>query len=92
VRRQRHRFDPSRKVRAGEHFVVDVPPATPVEPAAGDRARGGVQDEHLLVIDKPAASWSFRRRQRHLFGQCRLRTAATACPASAGSGGRHRGA
>ena len=47
--------DPSRKVRAGEHFVVVVPPATPAEPAAeAIELAVAYEDEHLLVIDKPA--------------------------------------
>ena len=46
--------DPSRKVRAGEVFLVNVPPALPATPAAQDIALDIVyEDEDVIVIDKP---------------------------------------
>ena len=45
----------SQKLRAGQIIVLDVPPPEPAEPAGEDIALDVVfEDEHLLVIDKPA--------------------------------------
>lgn len=46
--------DPSRRVRAGERFVVQVPPPRParVEPQAIP-LEVVYEDEHLIVVDKP---------------------------------------
>ncbi|KAF0134239.1 MAG: pseudouridine synthase, partial [Methylocystaceae bacterium] len=47
--------DPAKKLGAGDHVTLDVPPATPAEPQGEDIALTIVyEDEHLLVIDKPA--------------------------------------
>jgi 23S rRNA pseudouridine1911/1915/1917 synthase len=47
--------DPSRKVRAGECYRVLVPPAAPALPEAEAIAlRVVFEDDHLIVIDKPA--------------------------------------
>jgi len=45
----------SRKVKAGETYLLNVPPPEPAEPAAQDIALDIVyEDEDLIVIDKPA--------------------------------------
>lgn len=47
--------DASRKVRAGETYLVIVPPATAAEPLPEDIPLVVVyEDEHLIVVDKPA--------------------------------------
>lgn len=47
--------DAARKVPAGAALTVDVPPAEPAEPQAEDIPLDVVyEDEHLIVIDKPA--------------------------------------
>jgi 23S rRNA pseudouridine1911/1915/1917 synthase len=47
--------DASRKVRAGESFVITVPPAEPAVPAAQDLSLTVVyEDDQVIVIDKPA--------------------------------------
>ena len=47
--------DPKRKVRAGERFVVAMPPPAPAEPAGEAIALSIVhEDADLIVIDKPA--------------------------------------
>jgi len=47
-------LDPSRKVRAGEVFVVLVPPALPAKPAAQDIDLDiRYEDDDVIVIDKP---------------------------------------
>ncbi len=47
--------DPSAKVRAGESFEVEVPPAEPYAVAGEPIALNVVyEDENLIVIDKPA--------------------------------------
>jgi 23S rRNA pseudouridine1911/1915/1917 synthase len=46
---------PSRKLAAEEQIVLTVPPAQPAEPEAENIALNVVfEDEHLLVVDKPA--------------------------------------
>ena len=47
--------DPGRKVRAGQVVAIEVPEAAPAEPA-GENIPLAVafEDEHLIVIDKPA--------------------------------------
>ncbi len=45
---------PSAKVRAGEAYLVDVPPAAPAEPEAQAIPLAVIyEDDHLIVIDKP---------------------------------------
>ncbi|MBM3654547.1 MAG: RNA pseudouridine synthase, partial [Alphaproteobacteria bacterium] len=47
--------DPAKKLGAGDAVVLDVPPPAPAEPKGEDIALDVVyEDEHLLVIDKPA--------------------------------------
>ncbi|MGJ0454699.1 MAG: RluA family pseudouridine synthase [Methylocystis sp.] len=47
--------DPAKKLGAGDHVTLDVPPAAPAEPQGEDIALAIVyEDAHLLVIDKPA--------------------------------------
>jgi 23S rRNA pseudouridine1911/1915/1917 synthase len=47
--------EPSRKVKTGERFVVDVPPAEPAEPEAQAIALDILfEDDDLLVLNKPA--------------------------------------
>ena len=47
--------DPSRRVRAGERFVVTIPPPEPAEPQGQDIPLDVVfEDDDLIVIDKPA--------------------------------------
>lgn len=47
--------DPARRAVAGQVFTVALPPARPLEAAAEDIALTIVfEDEHLIVIDKPA--------------------------------------
>lgn len=47
--------DPNRKVRPGESYVVTIPEAEPAEPKAEAIALTILyEDEHLVVIDKPA--------------------------------------
>lgn len=47
--------DPSRKVRAGDRAVVDIPPATAARPAPEPIPLAIVyEDAHLIVVDKPA--------------------------------------
>ncbi|MBO9713530.1 RluA family pseudouridine synthase [Sphingomonas sp.] len=47
--------DPARKVQAGALFTVTVPEAAPAENEAQDIALDVVfEDEHLIVVDKPA--------------------------------------
>ena len=46
---------PSMKVAAGQRFTVDVPPPAPARPAAQDiPLEIAFEDDHLIVIDKPA--------------------------------------
>ena len=45
----------SRRVRPGEVYRIDLPPLLPAQPAAEDIPLAVVyEDEHLIVIDKPA--------------------------------------
>jgi len=47
--------DPARKLAAGDAVTLDVPPPAPAEPQAEDIALDIVyEDDHLIVIDKPA--------------------------------------
>jgi 23S rRNA pseudouridine1911/1915/1917 synthase len=47
--------DPARKLSHGDTVTLDVPPPEPAEPQAEDIALEGVyEDDHLIVIDKPA--------------------------------------
>lgn len=47
--------DPSRKVKAGEHYSVTFPPAAPMDLIGQDIPLNVVfEDEHLIVIDKPS--------------------------------------
>jgi 23S rRNA pseudouridine1911/1915/1917 synthase len=47
--------DPSKKLAEGDEIVVEVPPPAPAEPLAEDIALNIVfEDDHLIVIDKPA--------------------------------------
>jgi 23S rRNA pseudouridine1911/1915/1917 synthase len=47
--------DASAKARAGQRFVIDIPPAVPATPVAQDIPFPIVfEDEEMLVIDKPA--------------------------------------
>ena len=47
--------DPGRKVRAGQTVGIEVPEAAPAEPAGEDIPLVvPYEDEHLIVIDKPA--------------------------------------
>jgi 23S rRNA pseudouridine1911/1915/1917 synthase len=47
--------DPSKKLAEGDEIVVEVPPPAPAEPLAEDIALDIVhEDDHLIVIDKPA--------------------------------------
>ncbi|MET4699385.1 23S rRNA pseudouridine1911/1915/1917 synthase [Constrictibacter sp. MBR-5] len=47
--------DPSRRVRAGERFVVTIPPPEPADPQGQDIPLDVVfEDDDLIVIDKPA--------------------------------------
>ncbi len=47
--------DPARKVRLGEVYGVEVPPPQPAEAIAQDIPLAiPYEDEHLLVVDKPA--------------------------------------
>lgn len=47
--------DPARKAMGGQHFSVTLPPPTPLANEAQDIALNVVfEDEHLIVIDKPA--------------------------------------
>ncbi|HIJ62958.1 MAG TPA: RluA family pseudouridine synthase [Rhodospirillaceae bacterium] len=47
--------DASRKVKAGETCIVDIPPPEAAEPAAQDMALSiQYEDDYLIVIDKPA--------------------------------------
>ncbi|ATX81597.1 ribosomal large subunit pseudouridine synthase D [Mariprofundus ferrinatatus] len=46
---------PSRRVREGEQFTIDLPPTKPLELSAEDIPLDILfEDEHLLVINKPA--------------------------------------
>jgi len=46
--------DPSAKSRAGEVYIVQVPPPAPAEPVAQDIPLEVVfEDEHLIVVEKP---------------------------------------
>ena len=48
-------IEAAHKVRAGDAFRVDLPAPVPAEPAAEDMPLAVVyEDEHLIVIDKPA--------------------------------------
>lgn len=48
-------FDASSKVKSGECYTINVPPAIDAEPSAQDIPLDIVfEDEHLLVINKPA--------------------------------------
>src|SRR3954469_23731826 len=47
--------DPAQRVHAGQNFVVTIPEAEPASPAAQPIALDiRFEDEHLIVIDKPA--------------------------------------
>ncbi|MGJ0391486.1 MAG: RluA family pseudouridine synthase [Methylocystis sp.] len=47
--------DPAKKLASGDAVALDVPPPAPAEPQAEDIALDIVhEDEHLIVIDKPA--------------------------------------
>jgi 23S rRNA pseudouridine1911/1915/1917 synthase len=48
--------DPSRRVRPGERYALEVPPPEPADPAAEEGRALEVlfEDEHLLVLVKPA--------------------------------------
>ncbi len=47
--------DPAKKLSSGDAVALDVPPPAPAEPQAEDIALDIVyEDEHLIVIDKPA--------------------------------------
>ncbi|MGD9867797.1 MAG: RluA family pseudouridine synthase [Hyphomicrobiales bacterium] len=47
--------DPNMRVKPGQRFEVNVPPPLPAEPGAEDIPLAVVhEDEHLVVIDKPA--------------------------------------
>jgi 23S rRNA pseudouridine1911/1915/1917 synthase len=48
--------DPSRRVRPGERYALEVPPPAPADPAAEEGRELEVlfEDEHLLVLVKPA--------------------------------------
>jgi 23S rRNA pseudouridine1911/1915/1917 synthase len=47
--------DPGQKVRAGQAVTIDIPEAAPAEPQAENIPLNVVfEDEHLIVIDKPA--------------------------------------
>lgn len=47
--------DPGRKMRAGQVVAIDVPEAAPAEPIAENIPLAiAYEDEHLIVIDKPA--------------------------------------
>jgi 23S rRNA pseudouridine1911/1915/1917 synthase len=47
--------EPSRKVKTGERFIVDIPPPEPAEPEPQALALDILhEDEDLLVLDKPA--------------------------------------
>jgi 23S rRNA pseudouridine1911/1915/1917 synthase len=47
--------DPAKKIAEGDTVALEVPPPAPAEPQAEDIALDVVyEDEHLIVIDKPA--------------------------------------
>lgn len=47
--------DPSRKIKPGEAYSLDLPPAIEAEPAAQDIPLDiAYEDEHLIVVNKPA--------------------------------------
>lgn len=47
--------DPARRTQPGQSFLVTVPPAAPADTVAQDIALQVVhEDEHLIVVDKPA--------------------------------------
>jgi len=48
--------EPNYRVKPGDAIALDVPPAEPADPVAQDLPLNVVfEDEHLIVIDKPAA-------------------------------------
>jgi 23S rRNA pseudouridine1911/1915/1917 synthase len=47
--------DPNHRVKPGEHYKIDVPPAAPAEPVGQDIPLVVVyEDDDVIVIDKPA--------------------------------------
>lgn len=53
--RARPMSDPSHRVRAGERFIVRIPPPVKAEPEGQDIPLTVVfEDDHLIVIDKPS--------------------------------------
>ena len=48
-------LDPSRKIAAGAHFAIVLPPAKPLDVEPQDIPLSvAFEDEHLIVVDKPA--------------------------------------
>ena len=84
--------DPAARVAEGERIALAVPPAEDAAIAGEDLPlRIVFEDEHLLVVDKPAGLvvHPARRPRRRNAGQRADRAiAATACRASAGSSAR----